>query len=115
MEGRDKLGRFAKGWRSSYHKPHIGNLAGKHRTPKRQVLDALDVVAEAMPQILKAMIRTAIGKDDSPVAVQQAAREYLCDRIYGRPNQPMSGQRDDALRALLEEYRLIAKGEPPQG
>ena len=39
-----------------------------------------------MPQILAAMQARAL---DSNHRDSQRAAEYLCDRIYGKPNQPL--------------------------
>ena len=109
---RDEKGHFVKGHASTLPQRRPGaNPGGRPKTPKGLVRDAFAEVDAAMPEILAAMTRRAIGKEaDCPLAVRQAAAEYLCDRIYGRPNQPMSGS-GDALRALLESYLLVAKGE----
>ena len=81
---RSKDGKFAKG-----HKPIIvkGNCGGKRGRPKTlttQVKDALAQAEDAMPGIIKGMIDRALDGD-------QKAAEYLCDRVYGKANQPMTG------------------------
>ena len=91
MAERDNKGHFLKG-HARVGVPKPGSNPGGHpKSPKGIVRDALLLAEDAMPSIIAAMIRTAKGEDDAPAAVKQAAREYLCDRIYGRPNQPLSG------------------------
>ena len=68
-----------------------GQIGGRPKTISGQVRDALAEVERDMPNILAAMMERAKGEVECPLAVQQAAAEYLCDRIYGRPNQPLSG------------------------
>ena len=65
-----------------------GIVNGKKRTPKRLVKDALALVEDAMPQILAAMQARALNPRDRD---SQRAAEYLCDRIYGKPSQPLAG------------------------
>ena len=82
-------GRFRKGHPALNVKP--GHVGGHPKTPAREVRDALKIAEDAMPEIILAMIARTLDPN-VPVAVQQAASEYLCDRIYGKPNQPLSNK-----------------------
>ena len=93
---RDKKGRLVPGHPYLRCKP--GNKNGRPKSLASQVRDALSVAEDAMPTIIAAMIRRANGEEECPAAVRQAAAEYLCDRIYGRPNQPLSGTGQFMLR-----------------
>ncbi len=87
VEGRTETGRFAKGHPAYHAKP--GVLVGRRQTIATEVKNALKIAEDAMPEIIFDMIERT--KDpDVPVAVRQAAAEYLCDRIYGKANQPLS-------------------------
>ncbi len=81
------------------HAPFISsdaNKIGRPRSMKTEVRDALKIAQDAMPGIILAMI--ARTTDPSvPVSVRQAASEYLCDRIYGRANQPLSAGEGNRL------------------
>ena len=77
-------GRFLPG-----HKPHIvtrnsGNNGGRKPTMRTEVKNALEYAKDAMPEIISGMIERALDGD-------QKAAEYLTDRIYGKANQPMTG------------------------
>ena len=100
MPDRDAKGLFLKGHRAL--NTQLGHVGGHPKTIKRQVKDALQLAEDAMPDIIQAMILTATGKDGAPIAVVQATREYLCDRIYGRPNQPLSGR--GALTLIIKDW-----------
>ncbi len=96
---RDEHGHFISGHPSFISKGD--SKIGRPKTLKREVKDALAIADDAMPDIIRAMIRRANGEDECPVAVRQAAAEYLCDRIYGRPNQPISGANGKALEIIV--------------
>ena len=87
MFDRDENGRFVKGCHLFGKGKGIKN--GRKKTIGGQVKDALRIAEDAMPAIIADMIVRATDPDIS-AAVRQAAGEYLCDRIYGRPNQPLS-------------------------
>jgi len=89
-ENRDKLGRFGKGHPPLNTQPGK-DVGGRRKTLTGEVRDALKIAEDAMPDIIDSMIKRAKGEEECPVAVRQAAAEYLCDRIYGKPNQPLSG------------------------
>ena len=98
---RDDLGRYKPG-----HPKLVlpaGCKVGRPKSLSGKVKDALAIAEDAMPRIIAAMLRTADGQDDSPAAVRQAAREYLCNRIYGKPNQPLSGSGQFVL--LVKDWR----------
>jgi hypothetical protein len=86
--GRDEKGHFKPG-HTLFREPD-GIKSGRPKSLKGQVLDALCIAEDAMPRLIKDMIRDA---EDATVSVhvRQQCREYLCDRIYGKPNQPLSG------------------------
>lgn len=86
---RDSRGHFQVGHRDFVKA--AGVIAGRPRELKRQVIDALKIAQDAMPQIIADMITRAQDKD-VPHNVRQAAAEYLIDRIYGKANQPLSGK-----------------------
>ncbi len=87
MVGRNNKGQFKKG-----HPDFVkqsGVKPGCKKTIAGEVKDALKIAEDAMPEIIQSMIDRAKGIVDCPVAVSQAAAEYLCDRIYGKANQPL--------------------------
>ena len=64
---------------------------GHPKSLKGQVKDALKLAEDAMPDIIASMIERATGRDPfCDVKTEQAASEYLIDRIYGKANQPLS-------------------------
>jgi len=91
----------------SYFNKRNGIKNGRKKTVSGKVKDALKLAEDAMPELYMDMVRDA--KDPKvPVAVRQSIREYLSDRIYGRPTQPLGGT-GEPIRILLEEYRAILK------
>jgi len=116
MAERDSKGRLLPGHSPTFYKHKPGSKAlwnpGRPKTIAGKVRDALAIAEDAMPRIIASMIRTADGQDDSPAAVRQAAREYLIDRIYGKPNQPLSGS--GAFTLLVKEWQDNDKG-PAEG
>ncbi len=100
---RNEKGHFIKG--HPFLKPKPGHKNGRPKTIAGQVRDALSLIDDAMPEILKSMADRACGREECPAAVRQAASEYLCDRIYGKPNQPLSGIGKD-----LAIFFVVGKG-----
>ena len=92
-------GRFVKG--HPFYKSTTGIKNGRKRTIKREVKDALSLAQDALPSIILSMIERAQGKNNESAQVQQAASEYLCDRIYGRPNQPLSNASKTPLASFI--------------
>jgi hypothetical protein len=88
MVGRDNKGKFAKG--HPFLKSQHGIKNGRKKTVTGEVKDALKLAEDAMPEIIGKMIDRATGKEKCLAGVQQAAAEYLIDRIYGKANQPIS-------------------------
>ena len=87
MADRDAKGHFLKGHR--HFRSQRGLRTGRKPSIATEVRDALAVAERALPGIIDDMIKRA--KDpDVPDSVRQAAAEYLCDRVYGRPNLPLS-------------------------
>ncbi len=85
---------------------------GRPKTLRGEVRDALKIAQDAMPRIILAMI--ARTTDPSvPVNVRQAASEYLCDRIYGRANQPLSNKDGSKLQSFA--FVLPAGFNPSPG
>uniref|UniRef100_A0A6H1ZYN0 Uncharacterized protein n=1 Tax=viral metagenome TaxID=1070528 RepID=A0A6H1ZYN0_9ZZZZ len=104
LNGRDERGRLLPG-HSLFGKSN-GIKNGRKKTLGGEVRDALAIAEDAMPDILKAMIETATGRDNAPANVRQAAREYLIDRIYGKANQPLVGRNEaDPIRIIYELYK----------
>ncbi len=87
-ELQDEKGRMKKGH------PFIGNRNGIKNGAKKtisgKIKDALSIAEDIMPQLYLDMIRDAQDPNAS-IRDRQMCREYLSDRIYGRPNQPLSG------------------------
>lgn len=83
--GKDSKGRFVKG--HPFFKSPNGVKNGAKKTIAGEVRDALKVAEDAMPEIYLAMIKRALDPHDKDA---QRASEYLSDRIYGKPNQPIS-------------------------
>ncbi len=101
MNGRDVAGHFIKG-----HPDFVkaaGVKAGRPKELKRMVKDALQIAEEAMPEIIEMMLHKARDPQDKD---QFEAAKYLCDRIYGRPNQPLSNAGGAAFITFV-----IGKGE----
>ncbi|MDD4986521.1 MAG: hypothetical protein PHQ43_12225, partial [Dehalococcoidales bacterium] len=78
---------------------------GRPETLQGEVRDALKIAEDAMPQIILKMIDRAQGVEECPANVRQAAAEYLCDRIYGKANQPLSGDKTNPLTIILNPAR----------
>ena len=100
---KDSRGRFVKGHPQLVPSVRRGitgfNTGGRPKTVAGEVRDALQIAADAMPEIIIAMIERA-QSPSTPANVRQAAAEYLCDRIYGRANQPLSNRDGTALRSF---------------
>jgi hypothetical protein len=109
--GRDVSGHFVKG-----HPDFVkgtGAKIGRPKSIKKEFKDALSLAQDAAPDLIRAMIVTAMGEDDSPANVRQAAREYLIDRIYGKANQPLSGQLGiNVIKEveIIKDYGLLPAG-----
>ena len=96
ITGRTAKGTFAPGHHLSANLKRLtGQKVGRPKSIAGKVRDALQIAQDAMPQLIQAMISRAQGIEPDgtsvPMAVRQAATEYLCDRIYGKPNQPLTG------------------------
>lgn len=108
---RNKKGQFVKGHAPTFTGFKPGdNVGGRPKTIKGEIKDALELAEEAMPEMYRLAIKRASGRDRKcPRAVQQAAFEYLSDRIYGKANQPMSGNiRQQIIREII---RIPDEGE----
>jgi len=81
--GRDEKGRYIPGHQSTFDKHKPGHNAGRPKTIKRQVKDALQIAEDAMPDIIEKMIEMA--KEGN---IQAAT--YLTDRIYGKASLPIN-------------------------
>ena len=106
QEGRTDKGTFARG-----HPDFVkaaGVKTGRPRELKRQVNDALTIAEDAMPRLILDMIADAQDNSAS-IRDRQMCREYLCDRIYGKANQPLSGKGELILHLL--EDKLTEKKE----
>ncbi len=118
---RDKKGRLVKG--HPFLKSQNGIKNGAKKTLKGKVRDALQIAEDAMPQIILGMIARANGGEDCPAAVRQAASEYLCDRIYGKPNLPLTGANGEPIKVehdvknklISELTRLAVAGQAGAG
>ena len=101
MAERDSKGRFVPGHPPTFtqHKP--GHNAGRPKTIKGEVRDALKLAEDAMPELYLLAIQRARGEANCSQAVQQAAFEYLSDRIYGKPNQPINGGQGVPLQSFV--------------
>lgn len=82
-----------------------GNPSGRPKSILGLVRQELGLAEDAMPEIIAAMIARATGKVDCTQAVQQAAGEYLCDRIYGKPNQPLSGVTGQPVVLVVRDWK----------
>jgi len=87
-EFQDEKGRFKKG--APFIGNRNGNKNGAKKTPTREVKDALSIAEDAMPRLILDMIADAQDNSAS-IRDRQMCREYLCDRIYGKANQPLTG------------------------
>ena len=91
-EGRDAKGRFVKGHPPTFESFKPGqNVGGAPKSLTTEIKDALQLAQDALPDIIEGMIKRAKDPLDRDC---QRAGEYLCDRIYGKPNQPLSGVGD---------------------
>ena len=88
MADRDSKGRFLKGCSLFGKDKPIRN--GHPIGMKRQIKDALKIAEDAMPQLYLDMVRDAQDPNAS-IRDRQICREYLSDRIYGKPNLPITG------------------------
>ncbi len=93
---RDSKGRLLKGHPRLNNQP--GHCGGAPKTIIGEVKDALKMAENAMPEIFLSMIQRARDSND-PQA--QRAAEYLADRIYGKPNQPLTGMGGKALEIIV--------------
>lgn len=99
-EQRDAKGHFLKGHR--YFRSQRGLRYGRKPSIATEVRNALAVAERALPGIIDDMIKRA--KDpDVPPSVRQAAAEYLCDRVYGRPHQSIGGEGGEPLSIRVVE------------
>ena len=98
MEGRDAHGRLLPG-HHLFGKTK-GIINGAKKTLKGEVRDALKLAEDAMPDIILMMIARARDPEDRQ---SQQAAEYLCDRIYGKANQPIS----NAGRVPFESFIFV--------
>jgi hypothetical protein len=97
---RDKNGRMLPG--HPFFPSQTGKKNGRPRSLKRQVMDELGIARDNLPGIATRMIQRATGElPDTPQAVQQAASEYLWDRIYGKPNQPLSNRDGSPITSFV--------------
>lgn len=104
MTGRDGKGRFAPGHRLSANlKRATGQKVGRPKSIAGEVRSALELAEKAMPTIIESMIRRATGEESCDARTRQAAAEYLCDRIYGKANQPIS----NAGRTPLQSFTFV--------
>ena len=104
---RDSKGCFVKG-HPAYNTQPGKNVGGAPKTLAGEVKDALAIAEDAMPQLYLDMIADAQNPLVS-VRDRQMCREYLSDRIYGRPNQPLSGKLDISVWAELIKKALDIK------
>ncbi len=99
---RDEKGRLLPGHPPTFTGFKVGqNVGGAPKSLRTEIKDAHAIAEDAMPDIFKAMIARAKGEVDCPPAVRQAASEYLADRIYGKPNQPLSNAGNMPLIAFI--------------
>ncbi len=104
MVGRDAKGRMVAGHPFIPAKP--GHKNGRPKAYVTKVKDALLLAEEAMPEIIAIMIEKAKAGD-------VRAGEYLCDRIYGKPNQPLSNKDGSKLQSFI--FSLPAGMIPSSG
>ena len=98
QEGRTAKGTFAKGAHLFGKSNSIKN--GRKKTIATEVKDALSIAEDAMPRLILAMIADAQDNSAS-IRDRQMCREYLCDRIYGKANQPLSNAGNVPLVAFI--------------
>ncbi len=102
-----KTGRLLPGHKPTFKAFKPGqNVGGAPHSLTTQVKDALQLAKDAMPQLILDMIRDAQDETAS-IRDRQACREYLCDRIYGKANQPLSGKFETVIKEV--EVRLNRK------
>ena len=94
MVGRDEKGRLVAGHRLALNVQPGKNKGGRPKCMRREVEDALKLAEDAMPEIIAMMIEKAKRGD-------VRAGEYLCDRIYGKPNQPLSNKDGTKLQSFV--------------
>lgn len=112
---RDAKGRLLPGHRLSPNLKRLtGQKVGRPKTLAGEVKDALQIAADAMPQLYFDMIQDALNPKAS-IRDRQMCREYLSDRIYGKPNQPLSGTMIHSFEFIIGKvYGDIKELEPPQ-
>ena len=100
-EGRDEKGRLVKGHKPTFSGFKPGqNVGGAPKSLTTQIKDALQIAQDVMPQLFLDMINDA---QDATISARdrQACREYLADRIYGRPNQPLTNAGSQPLVVFI--------------
>ena len=116
-ELQDSKGRFKKGHKAIITPVKPGEKRGHPKSMETKVRDALQIAEDAMPQLYLDMIRDAQDPNAS-IRDRQMCREYLSDRIYGRPDQPITGTLNinvwselvkSAEREAIEEAERIVK------
>jgi hypothetical protein len=90
VPGRNEKGQFLKG--SSLFGKSKGIKNGRKKSIAGEVKDALSLAQDAMPDIIRQMIKRAKGGVECPVNVQQQAAEFLFEYIYGKAKQPIAGE-----------------------
>ena len=106
----DEKGRMKKGHPRLNVRP--GHIGGAKKTIATEVKDALKIAEDAMPQLILDMIADAQDTNAS-IRDRQMCREYLCDRIYGKANQPLTGKGGFILHLL--EDKLTERKETTPG
>jgi len=117
-EDRDPVtGLFLKGHAPTFSGFKPGqNVGGRPKSVANEVLDALKIAEDAMPSIIQMMVVRARNPKDKD---SQRAAEYLADRIYGKPNQPLSGNlRQQIIREVIKlpsDWPMMDSGTTSQG
>lgn len=109
-EFQDEKGRFKKGHPPTFKSFKPGqNVGGAPLALKTEIKNALQLAEDAMPEIIAMMIKRAQDPLDRDC---QRAAEYLCDRIYGKANQPLSNAGDKPLVQFIigQGYKEITPG-----
>ena len=106
MNGRDDKGRFVNGHEAIITEPKPGEKRGRPKSMKTQVTEALQQAEDAMPEIIRQMIVTACDPQHKDT---QKAKEYLIDRVYGKPKAELVAAIDANLSVSADTIAVAAQ------
>lgn len=94
-------GTFVKGHAPLFNKSMVGeNHGGRPPGIVKQTLSAITEIEPKMHEVFYKMYEVAINNNHKD---SQRAKEYLANRIYGMPNQPISG---NSVNLVINEVEI---------